>query len=169
MSMTVTPAQLLQQDRLRWPGMLPREILIFKAWLAQFGNEFDTFDFNRRIGAGHDPGPNWPQYIRDMAIANSQLRIDAVGMKGPAVSIIEVKDRAGAAAVGQLVTYDAVWQEDFPNTPTPALILVTNRVQPNILPLIRKSAIRLDVVQTDFSSLANKTFYPGYSRKNRSG
>lgn len=152
-----TPAQLLQDLRLKFPGMLPRECLIFAEWLKAHGDEFDTYDFNRRIGAGHDPGASWPDYVRVQAIANTQLRIDAVAMKAGAPTIIEVKDRAGASAIGQLVTYDAVWREDYPTGPAPALILVTNRVQPNILPLIRRANIRLDVVPVDFSILQTKT------------
>jgi|SRR5215469_7892423 len=159
-----TPAQLLQADRLKFPGMLPREVLIFKNWLVAHESEFDSFDYNVRIGSGHDPGPAWPDYVRQQAIANTQLRIDAVAHKNGAVSIIEVKDRAGASAVGQLVTYDAVWQEGTAGLPAPNLILVTNRVQPNILPLIKKANIRLDVVPTDFSSLKPKPYYPGYGR-----
>ena len=97
-------AQRMQADRLRFPGMLPREILIFKTWLAQHEAEYDRFDYNFRIGAGQDPGPTWPDYIRKCAIENSQLRIDALAWKANAPTIIEVKDRAGASALGQLLT-----------------------------------------------------------------
>jgi hypothetical protein len=154
-------AQTLQADRLRFPGMLPREIIIFRNWLRMYESNWDRFDYNCRIGAGHDPGASWPDYIRKQAIANTQLRLDACAWKGDAPTLIEVKDRAGASAVGQLLTYEAVWLEDYPNGPPPALILVTNRLQNNILPLVRKGNIRLDVVPADFSELRLKPFVPG--------
>jgi hypothetical protein len=163
MSQTITPAQLLAQDRMRWPGMLPAEILIFREWLKLHQADYDTIEGNVRIGAGHDPGPTWDANIRQMAIANTQLRIDAVGRKGAQATLIEVKRRAGASAVGQLLTYDAVWQQDFPQTPPPRLILVTNNAQTNIAPLIAKSGIRLDIVPVDFTLLSTGTYYPGKS------
>lgn len=159
------PAQLLQQERLRWPGMLPAEVLIFQNWLNLYGANFDTIDGNVRIGAGYDPGASWPDYIRKMAADNSKLRIDAVGYNGGKPTIIEVKRRAGASAIGQLVTYEAVWIKDFPATPAPALLLVTDQLQQNMLPVLEKAGIQLAVVRTDFSQLALKSFVPGYQHK----
>lgn len=144
--------------------MLPREVLIFKNWLKAFEGNYDSFDYNVRIGAGRDPGPNWPPSVREQAIKASQLRIDAVAWNGAAPTLIEVKDRAGASAVGQLITYQAVWDTDHPGLPSPPLILVTNRIQDSILPIVQKAGIRLDQIPTDFSSLAvsRKVFVPGY-------
>jgi len=162
MSVYPTPAQTLQAERLRFPGMLPREVVIWRNWLKLHESEYDRFDYNCRIGAGHDPGPGWPDNIRQMAIANTQLRIDACAYQAEVATLIEVKDRAGASAVGQLLTYEAVWLQDFPQGPPPSLILVTNRLQNNIMPLVRKANIRLDVVPADFSELKRKPFVPGY-------
>lgn len=163
-AVTITPAQTLREDRLSFPGLLPREVLIIKAWLQLHAKEYDSFDFNRRIGDGYDPGPGYEDHLRRMAVANTMLRLDAVGYKGKQPTIIEVKDRAGASAVGQLLTYEAVWLHDYPDTPAPKLILVTNRLQPNIIHVLDKSGVDLNVVQVDFSSLRMPAPYPGYKR-----
>jgi hypothetical protein len=97
-----------------------------------------------------------------MAIQNTQLRLDACLWRGDQPTIVEVKDRAGASAVGQLLTYEAVWLQDYPSGLAPLLILVTNRLQNNIMPLVKKANIRLDVVPADFSELKIKPFVPGY-------
>lgn len=162
-NLTITPAITMQQDRLSFPGMLPREILIFKNWLTLHETEYDRFDYNTRIGSGVDPGPTWPDYVRQCAVMNSQLRLDAVAWKGSNPTLIEVKDRAGASALGQLLTYEAVWLRDFPTGPPPLLILVTNRIQVNMGPLITKAGVRLDVVPTDFSSLKPSLNAPNYT------
>jgi hypothetical protein len=156
-------AQKMQADRMKFPGMLPREILIFKNWLTQHEAEYDRFDYNFRIGAGVDPGPTWPDYVRQCAIQNTQLRIDAVAWKANAPTIIEVKDRAGASAIGQLATYEAVWIKDNPQGPAPVCILVTNRLQVNMAAVLQKSGFRCDVVLTDFSSLKPTLTSPGYT------
>lgn len=153
-NLTVGPAITLQQDRLRFPGMLPREVLVMKAWLVLHEAEYDRFDYNVRLGQGTDPGPNWPPEIRQQAIQNTQKRIDAVAWKGNQPTLIEVKDRAGFSAIGQLVGYDALWPQSFPNSPVPKLLLVANRAAADIYPVVAKAGIVLELVAVDFSLLA---------------
>lgn len=155
-------AQLLQSERLKWPGMLPAEVLIFKGWLEKYGANYDRVDGNVRIGAGFDPGASWPEEQRRNAILNTKLRIDAVAYQGEKPTLIEVKRSAGASALGQLLTYEAVWLKDYPATPAPGLALVTNAIQDNMMPLITKAGIVLYLIPTDFSVLALKSFKPGY-------
>jgi hypothetical protein len=149
-----TPAQTLQADRLRFPGMLPREVLIFRNWLGTHESEYDSFDYNARVGAGFDPGAGWDESIRAMAIANSQKRLDVVGWKGTQATLIEVKDRAGASALGQLLTYAPLWSTAHQDLPRANMRLVTNRLQPDIGVVASYWGIAVDVVATDFSILA---------------
>lgn len=159
----------LQSERMKFPGMLPREILIFRNWLQMHESEYDRFDYNMRIGSGIDPGPTWPDYVRQSAIKNSQLRIDAVAWKGTQATIIEVKDRAGASAIGQILTYEAAWTKDNPGTPVPKLLLVTNRLQHNMLPVLLKSGVAWEQVPTDFSSLARPVPVSGWGPRGHNG
>lgn len=151
----------MQADRLTYPGMLPREILIWQAWLKLHESEYTNYQYNVRVGRGYDPGPGYDQAIRQMAIQNSQKRIDAVAWHGPVPTLIEVKFTAGAGAVGQLVVYAPLWQIANPNTPLARLALVTNKLQPDILPALKYQGIELFEVTTDFSSLVMPSSYPG--------
>ena len=148
-----TPAQRLQADRLNFPGMLPREILVFKSWLRLHEKEFDRFEYNVRLGEGTDPGPQFPEETRRMGIMNSQKRVDAVGWNGDQPTLIEVKDRAGFSAIGQLAGYDALWRHANPTSPAPKLLLVCNRFTNDILPVLQRQGIELAVVEADFSIL----------------
>lgn len=154
MSYPPTPAQTLQADRLRFPGMLPREVLIWRNWLALHAGEFDTFQYNERVGSGYDPGPGWDESIRAMAIANSQKRLDVVAWKGNQAELIEVKDRAGASALGQVLTYMPLWSMAHADMPRARMRVVTNRLQPDIGAVATFWGITVDVVATDFSMLA---------------
>ena len=149
-----TVAQLLLQERLKYPGMLPREIIVFRAWLRLHESEYDRFDFNVRIGTGFDPGPSVSESIRQMAIQNSQKRIDAVAYKDTSVTLIEVKDRAGFSAVGQLVGYLHMWQAAHPSEGPPHLLLVANRLQDDIPLVAARAGIAIQLVEADFSELA---------------
>ena len=148
-----TPAQRLQADRLRFPGLLPREVLVLKAWLVLHEKEYDRFDYNVRLGEGTDPGPTFADDVRKMAIMNSQKRVDAVAFKSDQPTLIEVKDRAGFSAVGQIVGYDALWRKQFPTSPAPKLLMVCNRFAPDILPVLQRNGIELAVVEVDFGIL----------------
>lgn len=152
-----TPAQTLQADRLKFPGLLPREILVLRSWLKQHESEYDRFDFNVRLGSGFDPGPTYQQNIRDMAIANTQKRVDAVGFKGSQATLIEVKDRAGFSAIGQIVGYFHLWKAAHPLDPDPKMLMVANRVVDDIMPVLVGSGIELNLVEADFSVLARKS------------
>jgi hypothetical protein len=154
--MATTPPQC---DRTSYPGMMPRECVILSAWLKLHEPEYDRFEYNRRIGAGVDPGPAWADNIRQMAVQNSQLRIDAIGWNGATPTIIEVKDEAGPTAIGQLLSYDAVWQVDYPGTPTPALILVTDHLQANMATVAQARGIRVDVVPVPASAMPATPYY----------
>lgn len=151
-----TPAQRLMELRQKYPGMAPREVLIFQQWQNKHGAEYDRFDYNVRIGNGTDPGPQYDQVSRNMYIANTQKRIDAVGWKGDQPTIIEVKDRATASCMSQLVTYAALWPITFPGTLTPILLLVTNRFSADMHLVLDHAGIKWNLVEADFSVLSNK-------------
>ena len=150
-----TPAQRMEVDRHKFPGMAPREVIIFKAWLALHQHEYDRFEYNVRVGNGIDPGPQYPAIYRQQYIQNTQKRIDVVAWQSTAPTIIEVKDRATASCMSQILTYSALWPITFPQTPAPKLLLVTNRVSADMPLVLDKSGISLDIVAADFSSLAN--------------
>ena len=175
-------AQRLQSLRLRYPGLLPEETLVLRAWLTLNEAQFDRFDYNVRIGPDQDPGPIDPRTgiklsdaVRRDAILSQKLRIDAVGWRGvsndvlpPSIdtpsqvyalfpsalaTIIEVKRRATASAVGQLLTYWHMWITENPDAAQPDLLLVCNTYTPNIVPALKNDGIQLNTVAVDFSIL----------------
>lgn len=149
-----TPAQRLADLRHKYPGMAPREVLIFEEWLKTHAAEFNRFDYNVHVGNGIDPGAPFPDVYRQQYIFNTQKRIDAVGWKESLPTIIEVKDRATASCMSQLLTYKTLWPITFPNTPAPALLLVTNRVAADMPMVLSATGITLNQVgEVDFSIL----------------
>ncbi len=166
----------MEADRHKFPGMAPREVIIFRAWLAMHQKEYDRFDYNVRVGNGTDPGEQYPAIYRQQYIENTQKRIDGVGWKagitvtdstlynarsifeiarsGAQPTIIEVKDRATGSCMSQILTYKALWPLTFPNTPAPKLLLVTNRVAADMPLVLDATGITLEIVPADFSSLS---------------
>lgn len=151
-----TPAQTLQADRLRFPGMLPREILILRAWLRLYEDKYDRFDYNVRVGKGRDPGDAWPQEMRDMWIKNTQLRLDAVAYRGDSPTIIEVREKATTSTAGQLLMYKHLFMQTFPTSPEPSLLMVTTNMSPDVASYLPVAGIAYVILPVDFSSLAGK-------------
>jgi hypothetical protein len=170
-----SPAIRMQADRLKFPGMQVREILIWKNWLYLNSTRFDRYEYNVRIGEGVDPGPSYPDSSRRMWIANSMKRVDVVAVKGGHVAIIEVEENPGMTAFGQLAGYQTLWRNriqaggppavhislgverffplDLPLDPDPSLLLVCARVGNDALAVAKSAGIAVEVVPTDFSSL----------------
>src|SRR5260370_39344269 len=150
MATSAKPAIRSQADRLRFPGMQLREILIWKNWLYGNSTRFDRYEYNVRLGDGVDPGPSYPDSSRRQWIANSMKRVDVVAVKGERVTIIEVEENPGLTAFGQLAGYVVLWRKpvagggppaghiavgvekifpvDMPHDPNPGELLVSTRV-----------------------------------------
>jgi hypothetical protein len=141
-----TPNTPLQSDRQSFPGLMPNEVLVLKRWLKLHESEYDRFEYNVRIGPGFDPGEKHMDEIRAMSIANTQRRIDAIAWKGQQATIIEVKQRASFAAVGQLFGYETHWLSEHPGSGTPRLLLVAESTAEGTDLVIKRAGITLELV-----------------------
>lgn len=173
-----TAAQITQSLRLKYPGLLPDETLVLRAWLSINEGKFDRFDYNLRIGPDIDPGPQYSDAVRQDAILLQKLRIDAVGWRGvqnnllpsdsqtPAdvyalfpsalATIIEVKRRATASSIGQIVTYREQWEAEYPDAAQPDTLLVCTTYSPAIVATLTAQGIQLNTVAVNFSVLSTK-------------
>ena len=150
-----TPYDRLKAAGIKFPGLLPAEALIFNAWQNLHIREYDYFAFNVRIGAGVDPGPSWPQNVRQMAIDNSKKRVDAVGYQGTTPTLVEVKQRAKLNALGQIVGYGVLWPREHPQDSQPRLLIVTDRPSADLEPICKSVGVGLEVVPVDLGDLAH--------------
>lgn len=148
--------KILEAERLSYPNMLPREVLIWKGWLREHEGEFDRYDYNVRVGKGVDPGEGYNVETRRDAILNSQKRIDCVARNGSAATIIEVEENPGTKALGQLEAYEYLWKQDNPTLSTPRLIVVCARANPDETAYFQAKGIRVYIVPTDFTVLRGR-------------
>lgn len=147
--------QRMEADRKKFPGMAPREIIIFKNWLGLYQQNYDRFDYNVRLGSGFDPGPDVEDALRKQWIMNTQKRADAVAYKGNQATLIEVKDRFGFSAMGQLLGYFPLYVAAHPSDPKPLMLAVSNRFVGDIVPALTQHGIEINTVGADFGVLRN--------------
>jgi hypothetical protein len=117
--------QLPESQRGKYPGLRPDEAAVLRDWLAVHQGEWDRFDYNVRVGEGTDPGPAYADEIRKSYIMSTQMRVDVVAWRGGRPTLIEVKYRASAAALGQLAVYAHHYSQTFPAYPNPALMVIS--------------------------------------------
>ena len=112
------------EQLVKYPHMGVDDTRVWKEYLRVHRAEWDSFDYDVRVGKGVDPGPGFPMHIRRDAQMLTQKRIDAVGYRGTQTWIIEVKPRAGLGAVGQLVGYRALYEAEHGAGSVTGLLLV---------------------------------------------
>lgn len=170
-----TPAQTLQQERTRFPGMLPREILVWRNWLRTNSERFDRYEYNLRIGQGTDPGEGFSKELRRDAILISRKRVDVVAWRAGRVTLIEVEDNPGLSNFGQIAGYEFLWKDflrhgglspldvelgltkffpaDLPFDLNPSLMLICARIGVDARLVMERSGILVEIVETDFREL----------------
>ena len=126
--------------------MFPGDVEIWERFLDKYGSLYSGFQYDMMCGEECEQFPRWEGSYRKDARVLSRLRIDAVGFRGSDIDIIEVKPRAGMAAVGQILTYKDHYQKDY--SPPAGLrgVIVTGQKDPNIPPIAEKHGIAYIVV-----------------------
>jgi hypothetical protein len=136
-----SPSLPPQSERMKFPGMRPREAHLMRLWLREHESEYGHFDYNVRVGPGRDPGPDYSDAVRKTAILSSQLRLDAVAWREGRPTLIEVKDFALMEAVSQLTLYAAVWRLSNPTVPEGAMLLVCSNAGPGVVDSARAAGV----------------------------
>ena len=144
-----TPIPPAPSERSKYPGLMPLEVAVLREWLRLHQSEFDSFDYNVRVGVGSDPGPTYSQTMRDMAVSITQKRIDAIGWKSNQATLIEVKKRATLAAVGQILSYNVLFKQAYPLAPDPQLLLVASTFDADVYPVLQAHGVPWALVAFD--------------------
>ena len=107
-----------------YPERTQRESAVLRDYLLAHGAEYDRFSFSVRVGFGQVLSPNLLPGIRRSTNFSSRKRMDMLGWQGNSPTIVEVKERVTAAALGQILTYQQLFLEELPDAPPPRLVII---------------------------------------------
>ena len=110
--------------QMQYPGMPALESNISRAWIRKQAYEYSKIEFNVRVGKGQDIQPGVTGATAQQFNQLTRKRIDIAAYLGTLVDLVEVKPRASMGAIGQLLGYRHLWQEDFPNIAVRQLIVL---------------------------------------------
>lgn len=132
--------------RMRFKHMFGREADIWGRWLEVHGKGWDKFEYDVHVGQ------MWPEHL-DLPVPWRQgaeglylKRIDVVGFTGDEITIFEVKPHAGLGALGQVMGYLALYEEQFAPSQELKGAIVTELADPNIRRILEQNGIELFII-----------------------
>jgi hypothetical protein len=121
------------------------ENAVARAYLVKHVNDFDRVDLNVRLGPGITPPATLPSYLVSMAIKNSQQKADMILWRGDYPTIVEVKDRAYASVLGQLLTYFDLMRADNPKLLQVYKVVAAQTMQPGMVPTFDRYNVQVEL------------------------
>lgn len=120
----------------RYTHLLPPDVAVWERYLNTFEQRYTLLEYDIRVGLGRDPGPDYDDNIRQMALDLSFRRIDCVAHSPESITIIEITHTVGFKAIGQIVGYPILYVLTYqPILPLRSL-LVCASIQSDLVPVI---------------------------------
>lgn len=133
-------------SRVKYPHMVREEIEIWKRFLRKYGSKYDRFRYDEHVGKGSGPIPGYSKKDQEMFIRLTQKRIDVVAFKRGAAFIVEIKPRAGLAAIGQLIAYKRLYQEKHGRFTVAGLAIVAESIDNDVRGVAENLGIQVVLV-----------------------
>jgi len=121
-------------------GLLAEDLGVWRRWQAAHAPLYIAFAFNVRLltvtRQPPDDSPTARAWLDSLA-----KRADAIGFKNDGTAdLIEINRDPGPTALGQLLTYQALWRRQYAE-PLTALILVAETIDPDLGPALADHSI----------------------------
>jgi hypothetical protein len=131
---------------LKYPHLTAEDNDLWNDFQILFPPPHLTFMYDVSVGAGRDPGPDYPHNIRLMALRLSKRRIDVVGITPDYLEIFELTQSAGLRATGQSVVYPHLLRITWGATLPIRTTILCRDCQDDIQSVLDEFQIRLVVV-----------------------
>jgi len=118
---------------------------IAQAWLRAHAAEYDSVEFNVRLGQGIVLPETADPSMKLFAQAVSTKKADIVLKKGAAVTIVEIKIRVGGAALGQLQLYRHLYLAEHPAAENVRLIVAAQYLEPDVADVYRAHDVAIEL------------------------
>lgn len=122
------------------------DFILWQRFKVRFPLPFERVYFDVAVGPGAPGGPGVEQKVLDAWTRITRQRVDVVGELPASWTLVEVRGNAGPGALGSLVVYRNLWQEDPPDPRALTLWLVTDAFPEALVPSLAREGIQLFVV-----------------------
>lgn len=122
------------------------EIGLIERYIERYGDAYDTVAYSYPVGAGAPANP----IVNDETEGSVEYlyfrKIDMLCKKGDSIDIIEVKKRAGASAVGQVVGYKDLLELEEKPLKVRKCIVLTDETNPDLEYIAKMQGVTIIVV-----------------------
>lgn len=115
------------------PHMLQEDVPVWYKFLERYGHRFKKLYYDCLLGGIHLSKAEEDDIYLRVWRQNTAKRADAIAELENEVWIIEVADYPGLRAIGQLQVYRTAWLRDPVIQKPERLILVSERIDPDLL------------------------------------
>lgn len=122
------------------------EVYIWTKWLDKHVDEYFGYTYDVHVGTPVKIPEDWPDWMKQDTDALSSKRIDVVMEDGSAIYVVEIKENATLGCLGTILSYRYLYIETFNPTKPVHLILVTDKMDPDLIPILDSLAIRYFIV-----------------------
>lgn len=134
---TIVPTVLGRSYEPSWRGkplqMLETDHPLWNRFLDQYGKIFEKFYYNVLVGEAAVEFKAEPTLIQKIERASLSKKIDAIGETKNEVWIIEVASHPGLRAIGQIMSYRALWFENPKIMKIEHFVLVTDQIDRDLI------------------------------------
>lgn len=127
----------------RRPHLVGADAILWDAFVKSKLNRYELFAFDVRVGRGQSPLGGESAQMLAMWKALTQKRIDVVAWDKASVDIYEVKLYAGLGALGQVMSYRALWAASYPDLVLADVWLMFERIDADAAEVAALHGIRL--------------------------
>lgn len=120
------------EKRYWYPHMKPRDVAIWERFLTAFPDAYDECEYDVLVGSPPPFDPTVNDITGGEISDLYKKKIDVVAYKKGETDIIEIKPNAGAAALGQVLGYVALYKRDIKPSASPRAIVLTDMPQPDM-------------------------------------
>lgn len=129
-----------------FPHMMPEDVPVWERWLAKHGTQYDTFLYDIRVGNGIEPPPIGDPSHRSMWADLTKKRIDVIARTLTTDLIIEVKDKIGFTALGQILAYPVLYEISPGQDRDVQILLVAAEILPDMQTVLETLRVPYEIV-----------------------
>jgi hypothetical protein len=126
--------------------MSPKDYAIWQRYRQTFLPPARALYFDIALGKGDRPETPALPPVDSMWRRVTSFRADLIIDTPDGWTLVELRDNAGAGALGALILYGDLWTEDPPDSRPLTLQLVTNTTHPDLSRTCQKHGITVTVV-----------------------
>ena len=135
-----------EQERHKFPHLLPGEVRVWRAFLRRYEKVWDSFVYDVHVGRGSLPQDDPKGIFQKNYQWLTKKRIDVVGWRDNHPTIFEVRSRASLPLMGQLLGYRALWMRAHPTDEPPSLFMVCESCSPDDQAVLEENDIEVITV-----------------------